>query len=51
LNMCHSCNFKNCDKCLIENFKNKKDKIHLGNNTYKIDCVVCGTTNGKIQLS
>ena len=50
LNMCHSCNFKNCEKCLIENFKNKKNKTPLGNNVYKIDCVVCGTTNGKIQL-
>jgi hypothetical protein len=50
LNMCHSCNFKNCNKCLLESFKNKKNKINISNGVYKVDCVACGTTNGKMQL-
>jgi hypothetical protein len=48
LNVCHSCNFKSCDKCLIESFKNKKNKINISNNVYKMECVVCGCINGEI---
>lgn len=50
LNICHSCNFKSCNKCLIENFKNKnKGKIN-GGGIFKVECVVCGTKNGNIEL-
>lgn len=49
LNICHSCNFKSCEKCLIESFKNKKNKIKISNGIYKFECVSCKYINGEIK--